>query len=85
MELGTLIAIGITQAIAFVVWIIRMNNRVTILETQLKSQSDQFADYKQEQHSAMREIKDMFSKLQDNISTNFEKMRTEIHEIDKRK
>ena len=85
MELGTLIAIGITQAIAFVVWIIRMNNKVTVLETKLQSQSDQFADYKQEQHSAMREIKDMFLKLQDNISNNFEKMRTEIHEIDKRK
>lgn len=85
MELGTLIAIGITQLIGFVVWIIRMNNKVTVLETKLQSQQDQFAEYKLEQHSAMREIKDMFSKLQDNISTNFEKMRTEIHEIDKRK
>ena len=85
MELGTLIAIGITQGIAFVVWVVRMSNKVTILEQEVQALEKRFTEYKADQHIAMGEIKTMFGKLQESIDTNFKEIRTELHEIDKKK
>lgn len=84
MEIGTLIAIGITQGIAFVVWVVRMSNKVTILETQLQVLEKQFTEYKADQHLAMGEIKNMFGELQKSIDANFKEIRKDIHEIDKK-
>lgn len=84
MEIGTLIAIGITQGIAFVVWVVRMSNKVTILETQLQGLEKQFTEYKADQHLAMGEIKNMFGELQKSIDANFKEIRKDIHEIDKK-
>jgi predicted nucleic acid-binding Zn-ribbon protein len=58
---------------------------VTILETEAKSMEKQFSEYKAEHHTAMRDIMAMFTELQKSIESNFKEIRSELHEIDKRK